>query len=420
MSLRLGIDVGTTGVRTAVLLPDGACLSTARSHHLPQGAQIDARKWWEAVAQCVHLQVTALERLGHTGTEVTGIAIAGTSGSMVLTDRALEPVSPALMYNSKGFEAEAAQIAQVAPEGGIAKGPNSALARALRLVSCADRAPAHLLHQADYVAARFLGAGGLSDHSNALRTGFDAEAEQWPPWVTALFEPGLLPRVQPVGSAYGQISGAVARDLGVSPQAVLYAGTTDSIAAFLAAAPRRVGAAVTSLGSTLAVYVMGPRRIEDAASGLHSHRVGNNWLVGGASNTGGAVLAHHFPGDALVRLSAQIDPRQPSGLSYYPLLRAGERFPINDPALAPCLSPRPERDSLFLHALLEGMATIEAQCYATIEQLGGGRPDAIYTAGGGAQNQAWSAIRARNLPAPLLPGAYTQPSIGVATLAKWQ
>ena len=47
--------------------------------------------------------------------------------------------------------------------------------------------------------------------------------------------------------------------------------------------------------------------------------------AGGASNTGGAVLKHYFSSDQLDQLSSRIDPARPSGLSFYPLLKPGER-----------------------------------------------------------------------------------------------
>jgi D-ribulokinase len=70
--------------------------------------------------------------------------------------------------------------------------------------------------------------------------------------------------------------------------------------------------------------------------------------VGGASNTGGAVLRHFFSNDELGRLSSSINPDMPSGCDFYPLLTPGERFPINDPGLQPRLHPRPADDALFL------------------------------------------------------------------------
>ena len=54
----------------------------------------------------------------------------------------------------------------------------------------------------------------------------------------------------------------------------------DSIAAFLAAGVGEAGHAVTSLGSTLAVKLLSTRRVDDAAYGIYSHRLGDKWLVG--------------------------------------------------------------------------------------------------------------------------------------------
>lgn len=52
------------------------------------------------------------------------------------------------------------------------------------------------------------------------------------------------------------------------------AGTTDSIAAFVAAGVSQPGEAVTSLGSTLAVKLLSEQRVDDAAYGVYSHRLG--------------------------------------------------------------------------------------------------------------------------------------------------
>lgn len=104
---------------------------------------------------------------------------------------------------------------------------------------------------------------------------------------------------------------------------VVGAGTTDSIAAFLAAGVDRPGQAVTSLGSTLAVKLLSTTRVDSAAQGVYSHRLGDTWLVGGASNTGGAVLRSLFADDQLKALSATLDTAVPSELDYYPLVKPG-------------------------------------------------------------------------------------------------
>lgn len=126
------------------------------------------------------------------------------------------------------------------------------------------------------------------------------------------------------------------------------AGTTDSIAAFLASGAKDVGEAVTSLGSSLAIKMISVNRVDAVEYGIYSHRLGDQWLVGGASNTGGAVLKQFFSDEQLRELSNQIIIETSTDLNYYPLTKPGERFPINDPNFQPRLDPRPADDAVFL------------------------------------------------------------------------
>ncbi|RYR34646.1 hypothetical protein Ahy_A10g049619 [Arachis hypogaea] len=80
---------------------------------------------------------------------------------------------------------------------------------------------------------------------------------------------------------------------------------------------------VTSLGSTLAIKLLSNTRIEDSRFGVYSHRLDDKWLIGGASNTGGAVLRQLFTDDQLEELSEHIDPSKTSLLDYYPLPKTG-------------------------------------------------------------------------------------------------
>lgn len=82
-----------------------------------------------------------------------------------------------------------------------------------------------------------------------------------------------------------------------------------------------------------------------------SHRLGDAWLVGGASNTGGAVLRRFFSDAELAELTPRMDASRPTGLDYYPLTSPGERFPVNDPELQPRLEPRPADDAMFLQVV---------------------------------------------------------------------
>ncbi|MCJ9707355.1 FGGY-family carbohydrate kinase, partial [Bradyrhizobium sp. SHOUNA76] len=146
------------------------------------------------------------------------------------------------------------------------------------------------------------------------------------------------------------------------------------------------GDAVTSLGTTLVVKLLATRPIFAANQGVYSHRLGERWLAGGASNSGGGALLAHFTAADMERLTPQLRPEVPTGLDYYPLPKPGERFPIADPALPAKVAPRPSDDRRFFQALLEGIAGIEALAYRRLAELGAPKLRRVVSIGGGAKN----------------------------------
>jgi len=374
----------------------------------------DPEHWWQA----------ALAVLGQLSGELgqyrpQALCVDGTSASLLLCTVAGEPLTPALMYNDTRALNEARQVAERAPTDSAARGPSSSLAKLLYLRrQLQPSQPVLALHQADWISGRLRNQFGDSDWNNGLKLGFDPQRLAYPPWLLAMdLRPVRLPDCQAPGSDLGPIHPRVAAASGLPKTLRICAGTTDSTAATLAAGARTPGDAVTSLGSTLVLKLISDRAVSDAASGVYSHRLGHLWLVGGASNSGGAVLRQAFNDAELGRLSALIDPAQATGLDYYPLPRRGERFPIADPELAPRMRPRPADDSLFLAGLFEGMAQIEHAGYQRLQALGAPAPTRILSSGGGAQNPVWSAIRARVLDLPIQPARQQEAAYGAALLA---
>ncbi|DBB14892.1 TPA: hypothetical protein ACH3X3_004493 [Trebouxia sp. C0006] len=277
----------------------------------------------------------------------------------------------------------------------------------------------HLLHHADWLASLLTGRRDTSDWNNTLNLGYDPEAQCYPDWLLAQPYAGLLPpRVLEPGKAVGTITDQMAQLTGLPKACTVCAGTSDSTSAFIAAGVQGPGEAVTSLGSTFAPKLLSKTRVDNAFYGVYSQRIGDSWLVGGASSTGGAVLKEFFTSEQLKELSAQIDPDQPSGLDYYPLTKPGERFPVNDPHLEPRLTPRPESDVQFLHDMLEGMANIEARAYGLLRELGAAPLTKVYTAGGGSKNPAWLKIRERKLGVPVVASTQVEAAYGSALLAQ--
>lgn len=419
MTLSLGIDIGTSGVKTATLNAKGEIFSTSNITHFKQNSdKINPSIWWETVKHAIKVNLIDLNHKGINSLEIKKLAVDGTSGTILLANERLQPVTRALMYNTSGFIKEAKVIEKHSPEKHIAKGQNSTLARALKLIEEDKRGEAKfLMHQADFIVANFLKKGGFSDHNNTLKLGYDIENNFWPKWI---FKTGmkktLLPKVFPVGTQLGKLNQTIATELGLDKNIIIYAGTTDSNAGFLSCTNFEKGSAVTSLGSTLAIKILSENQIENPEIGLYSHKLGKYWLAGGASNTGGNVLKKFFNEHQIITLSKDINPNNSSGLEYYPLLKMGERFPINNPKLKPCLTPRPQSDSLFLHGLLESMAKIEKTSYEAILKLGGSFPEHILTVGGGANNKVWEKIRTNIIKTKISSGKNIEAAIGTAKI----
>lgn len=406
----VGIDLGTSGARAAVVDASGLRVALA-SAALPSGEADRPEAWFRCVAAAL-AGVGAKTDLA----KVRGVAVAGTSGTLVAVDASGAPVGPAAMYNAPAAPEAVTAVSRVAPDDTPARGATSPLAKALALQ--ARPGTVRLLHQADWIAGRLLGQWRWSDENNALKTGYDPVRRRWPDWLGGTgLDTGLLPEVVAPGTALGPVDAALAARLGLGPGATVVAGTTDGCASFLAAGARAPGEGVTALGSTLTLKLACDRPIASPEHGVYSHRLGDVWLAGGSSNSGGAALARHFDAAALARLSARIDPSLPSGLDYHPLPRPGERFPIADAALAPRESPRPADDAAFLHGLLEGIARVEALGYRRLAELGAPALRSVRSVGGGARNPAWAAIRGRLLGVPLRPAASEEAAVGAAALA---
>lgn len=411
--LVIGIDIGTSGARAVAMRPDFSIAgqSSVRLDTFSQDPRAPSA-WWQAV------QAALTELLsGIDGAAVRAIAVDGTSGTLLPVDAAGRPLAEPLMYNDKvADDGILAAIAREAPEASAAHGATSGLAKALLFHHLPGIAA--VLHQADWIAGNLSGRFDISDENNALKSGYDVEARRWPDWIAAAgMRMDLLPRVVAPGDVTGTLTPAMADLFGLPRDVAVVAGTTDGCASFLATGATAIGDGVTALGSSLTIKILSDRPISAPRFGIYSHRLGDTWLAGGASNSGGKVLAQHFPLARIIELSAAIDPTTETGLDYYPLSTAGERFPIADPALPPRLTPKPADDADYLKAMLEGMAAIEALGYGRLAELGAPALTSVRSVGGGAANPAWTAIRQRKLGVDFLPTLSDEAAAGTARLA---
>jgi sugar (pentulose or hexulose) kinase len=411
--LVIGIDMGTSGARAVAMATDGAIVAGASAKLASfSGDHRDPAGWWAAVRSALGGVLAAIDR-----SRVVAMAVDGTSGTMLPVDAGRRPLAAPLMYNDPvADQAILDAIAAHAPRESAAHGATSGLAKLLvfQAIAGTDR----VIHQADWLAAQLTGRHDLSDENNALKTGYDPVARCWPDWIEATgARRTLLPEVLAAGAPMAPLSHAAATAFGLPAGTLVVAGTTDGCASFLATGSDQPGDGVTALGTTMTVKLLSDRPLFAPDYGLYSHRIGDVWLAGGASNSGGVVLARYFAPERIAELSARIDTTTRTGLDYYPLVKPGERFPIADPTLAPRLEPRPVDDGEFLKAILEGMAEIEKLAYQRLAALGGPALRSVRTVGGGAGNPAWTAIRQALLGVPFAGVQSEEAAAGAARLA---
>ncbi|MFQ4145626.1 FGGY-family carbohydrate kinase [Chlorogloeopsis sp. ULAP02] len=412
MGLYLGMDFGTSGARDVVIDQQGSIQHQARYPFAMSSDSNLARDWQVAL-------FSLLEQIpGEVRQEIQAIAIDGTSSTVLLCDPVGNPVSTPLLYNDGRGAIVLNKLKSVAPPNHTVLSATSSLAKLLWMAQQPDFNQArYFLHQADWLTFLLHGQLGISDYHNALKLGYDVETLKYPQWLEKLQIPIHLPKIFTPGTPIAEIDPEVAVKFNFPQNCLICAGTTDSIAAFIASGAKLPGEGVTSVGSTLVLKLLSRTRVEDARYGIYSHRLGDLWLTGGASNTGGAVLRQFFTDAELERFSQEIDATKASNLDYYPLLKAGDRFPINDPNLPPRLEPRPDSPVEFLHGLLESIARIEARGYELLQQLGADKLNCVYSAGGGAANDTWTEIRQRYLQVPVVRPLHTEAAYGTAVLA---
>ena len=415
----IGIDLGTSGCRAIAIDAQAAVTGEAYTELPPPECdgpciQQSPELWWQATT-------TVLTKLTSriSTSAVSAICLDATSSTLLIVDENGQPHTPALMYNDARAQSQALTIRNQCPADSAAQGASSTLAKLLWFKEQGFlNTGARPCHQADWILGRLSGNYGISDVNNCLKLGYDPIGGQWPEWLDNIGIPKrLLPQVVNPGTKIGTITPQLSKQFNLPESTAILAGTTDSTAAFIASGAELSAEAVTCLGSTLVLKVLCEHPVFAPEYGIYSQPLLDKWLVGGASNSGGGVLLKYFSKSQLQEMTPLLDPEHSTGLNYYPLTQPGERFPTNDPDMAPKLSPRPVSDVEFFQALLEGIATIEKRGYDLLHSLGAPYPDKVYTNGGGAVNEPWRRIREKALQIPVIKARHLQAAYGAALIA---
>jgi xylulokinase len=363
MSVAVGLDVGTSGVKALAVSGTGEVLARAEvgyglSTPRPGWAEQDPAEWWRATEE-------ALAALGVA--EVAGIGLSGQMHGLVALDAGEEVIRPAILWNDQRTAAECREIEErVGFERLVELTGNRALTgfTAPKLLWLRRNEPeafgriAHVLLPKDYVRLKLCGehAIDVADASGTLL--FDVARRRWSDEVLEALE---IPREWlPRALESADVSGTTPDGVPVA------AGAGDQAAGALGAGVVGAGPASIVLGTSGVVFSALDAYRADPAARVHvfCHAVPDRWhAMGVMLSAAGSLqwfrdrLAPGAEYGALLEEAATWEPGA-EGLTFLPYL-AGERTPHADPDARGAftgLSLRHERGAL-TRAVLEGVAS---------------------------------------------------------------
>lgn len=454
MTAVLAIDLGTTGVKIAVVDHDGRVLAHA-GEVLPMislpggGVEQDPEGWWQAIGRCAKI---AIDTSPLAGADITLIAVTSQYTSTVAVAADGRPLANAVMWmDQRGRRhnpalptPEQAQrwvdIHGMAPSGNDDIG-HVALIRAT-MPDVYDAAVA-FVEPMDYIAGRLTGhvtatqntmfpmlsvdnrTWGLTDYSQELLAMSHIEIAKLPPLV-------------PMGVARGPILSESAAHLGVSPRAVVSGATIDSVTSAMGTGAIDSTTCGLIVGTTSVMVTHLPSKREDIAHGLTSAPsplAGQYFLVAenGAGGKALDVFVNNmvYPGDGLTE-PAPAD-------AYHRVLDAAAEAPAGAngvmflPWLVGSMAPRYQRRTRggfvnltidtrridMARAVLEGVGMNAAWLLPHFSALAAETYSEVNLGGGGANSPLWGQVFADcfGVPVRRLANSRTTNAQGAALLA---
>ena len=422
MTLLLGLDVGTTGIKAVVYRTDGIAVSSAAlptPTHIPQPgwAFFRPEELWQGVITVIQ---RALAELSDPA-EIASVAVAAVGESGVLIDASGKAISDSIAWYDNRTRPQAAWLAQHI-------GKDELFARSglsLQPIFSLNKLLWHREHQpdiwrrsvrwlmlADYIA--FLLSGEIAtDFSLASRTLLlNLREKCWDTQTLAQtgIDPDLLAPLVPGGTALGRVTALAATATGLPRTAMVASGGHDHVCGALAAGVSRPGQMLNSLGTAEALFFPTTQPLTDPQAGRQgyaqgAHVVGGGYYVFGGQYTSGASIewirdllgakGDPLAYDALVA-GAECVPAGSLGVMFLPHLRLANA-PYDDPRSRGALiglTTDAGRD-VVTRAIFEGIAMETRNAFEPLMRYPQvTTPESIVAIGGSARNALLMRIKA--------------------------
>lgn len=405
----LGIDIGTSSTKAALVSPSGRILAEQSRQHgidlpAPGFVEQDAERiWWQDVVALCRAVVRTSVRA-----EIAAITVSGLGPCLVPCGADVQPLRPAILYGiDTRAEAEIRELTAALDEsrivavGGSALssqsiGPKMAWLRRHEPEVWRQTRFVHTSHS--FVTHRLTGVYVLDHHSaSQFDPLYDMRAGTWNhEWSREVAGDLELPRLAWAGEVIGSVSAEAARQTGLLAGTPVVLGTIDAWAEAVSAGVTSPGDLMIMYGSTMFLVLYAADLRFDKAiwstagvfPGTHSYAAGmatSGMLIGWLCELTGLDFA------AAARAAAAV-PAGALGVLCLPYF-AGERSPLFDSAARGAFA------GLSLHHRKDHLirAGFEAVAYGVRHNLDvmaslGVRPSRAVAVGGGTTGGLWTQI----------------------------
>jgi len=445
--LLLGIDVGTTGAKAALVSPDGRLRALGRSeyglHHLQPGwVEQSPEDWWGAVCLAIR---QALSAIPNAAESVLGIAVSSQAPALLPLSHTGVPLRPAMIWMDRRAEAEVKQLDEGLGEGTIYRVTGNrpdAFYVAPKLLWFKKHEPQVLVQTFKFVQVnayinyRLTGEFSLdSAHASLLQLRGASSGEWYQPIFDVCgIEPGQFPEEKSGQCTCGVVTPSAAEATGLRPGTPVMVGTVDSAAAALEVGAAEPGVAAEMTGTSTVLIMPNREGLTEPAFIAMRHAIPGVHLLLGAMVATGASLRwfrdelgetevrrgaeqNVDPFDLLTEQAAQV-PVGSHGVIFLPYM-AGERSPLWHTQARGVffgLSLATPKAAL-VRAILEG--TVFALAHnVEVARRAGIQVSEMRSVGGGTRSSLWNQIKADVLGLPVqLPRAPVGAAFGDAVLA---
>jgi xylulokinase len=432
MNTLLGIDLGTTGLKVALLAETGRLIGSEYCEYpilspQPGYAEQDPETWWSGfVAACRRLK----SRHANDFEGLVGIGMCGQMHTQVYLDGDNRVLRPAITWMDQRSSAivdrinrddEARQL--VFQES---RNFSTTTYTAMHLKWVQEHQPevwdrlARVLIAKDFIKFRLTGQM-VTDYAEASGTLlFDVEKRVWSERLFRFFgfARSLLPPLCPADEIIGRVSREAADVTGIKVGTPVANGSADCSTSALGAGMIKPGQVTLIIGTAGVITVCSGRPLADPQNRTlcWHYCLRDKWVTLGITQTAGESLnwfknafdtqgqAEHDTRDIFEQYNQAVEkvPDGSGGLIFLPYLN-GERTPYWDPfarGLFYGLSLSTDK-AHFIKAIMEGVSFALRNNIETVETLGISIEE-VRAVGGGLKSPVWLNVLGKILKKPIL------------------